>query len=506
MTVGKYHKKNRLIILAGLVSLLCFPVPGAAKVITVVDAASKTVVATLPVLQAGQYEFIPLSRFAKALSIPYTTDPRKKQATLEIPHNPVTVYGINPFLRVGDRWEQMPIAVLIIDDEYYVPVQFFLKKIQDVLAVRMKYNPLKSEIELAPLGSTIASVRIDDKQNGTLIRIGLSQAVNASNIYTSESNGWLYVDLYGGDCSTFRTSSIQKTGTFVDRTTSMQLSRDTARLGFQLNKKVKEKNVAVTNNPPEIIISLRSHEEVPTALLEKLEREREKWKIDLIVIDPGHGGKDPGALSAAGLKEKDVVLKIAREIKAKLEKELKVKVIMTRNSDVFIPLEKRSDIANHSGGKLFISIHADSNPNKKLRGHTVYFMGPAKTEAARRVAQYENSVIRFEEARDKYAGLSETAFILAANAQNSYNKESEEFAAILDREMKKRQPPEGFGVRQAGFYVLYGASMPNILLETAFISNTSDEKQLNSKDFQTSVADAVCKSVQEFKTRYENAL
>jgi N-acetylmuramoyl-L-alanine amidase len=179
---------------------------------------------------------------------------------------------------------------------------------------------------------------------------------------------------------------------------------------------------------------------------------------------------------------------------------------MTRDSDKFIPLEQRTDIANRSGGKLFISIHADSNPNKGLRGHTVYFMGPAKTDEARRVAQFENSVIKFEDARQKYEGLSETAFILAANAQNSYNKESEEFAAILDREMKKKQTPQGHGVRQAGFYVLYGASMPNILLETAFISNKTDEKQLSNKDFQSNVAEAVYKSVQEFKNRYESAL
>lgn len=499
-------KNNILVLLAAMLLCSIDPARSETKVITFIDASSKAVLATIPVLEAGHYEFIPLSSFAKILKIPYQIDPRKKKFTLEIPHNPVVVYGINPFLKVGAKWEQMPIAVLLIDNEYYVPVQFFLQRIQDVLAVHIKYNPLKSEIELAKVKTTVASVRIDDKQNGTIIRIGLNQAFNASNIYTSESNGWFYVDLYGGECGGFRNTQTQNKGTFVDQTACMQLSKDTARLGFQLNKKVKEKNVSVTNNPPEVVISLRSHEEVPTALLEQLEREREKWKIDLIVIDPGHGGKDPGALSAAGLKEKDVVLKIAREIKAKLVKELKVKVVMTRDSDTFIPLEKRSDIANRAGGKLFISIHADSNPNKGLRGHTVYFMGPAKTDEARRVAQYENSVIRFEDARDKYAGLSETAFILAANAQNSYNKESEEFGAILDREMKKRQTPEGLGVRQAGFYVLYGASMPNILLETAFISNKSDEKQLNSKDFHTSVAEAVYKSVLEFKTRYENAL
>jgi N-acetylmuramoyl-L-alanine amidase len=132
-------------------------------------------------------------------------------------------------------------------------------------------------------------------------------------------------------------------------------------------------------------------------------------------------------------------------------------------------------------------------------------MGPAKTEEARRVAQFENSVIRFEDSDSKYANLSETAFILAANAQNSYNKESEEFAAILDRELKSRQDADGFGVRQAGFYVLHGTSMPNVLLETAFISNKADEKLLGTRNFQVSIAEALCQSIKEFKNRYETA-
>lgn len=477
-----------------------------AREILVKEKESKSSLGSFVTIEAGRYEFIPLRRFAEVLEIPCTIQSSRKQITLQIPHRPVTVHAINPFIHIGSSWRQMPVAALILDGEYYAPLTFFLEILREQFPFRIEMDQVTSTLWISRTRQNIVGVQIDDKENGTLIRIALSRPIQESNLFISETNGWLYADLYGGSIEGFSTTSVRRNTRTVERLSTIQLSRDTARLGFQLLKKVKEREVKVSNSPPEIQIALRSHEEVPASLLNELEREREKWKIDLIVIDPGHGGRDPGALGANGSKEKDFTLKIAKEIKAQIERELQVKVLMTRESDKFVPLEDRGNIANRAGGKLFISIHADSNPKKGLRGHTVYFMGPAKTEEARRVAQFENSVIRFEDSSSKYAGLSETAFILAANAQNSYNKESEEFAAILDREIKARQTAAGFGVRQAGFYVLHGTSMPNILLETAFISNKADEKLLATRAFHLSIASAVCQSIREFKERYEGAL
>ena len=477
-----------------------------AREIVIKDRQSGAVIAHLSTIQAGRYEFLPLSAFAEAIKIPSAINSSRKQFVLQIPHNPVVVHAINPFVRVGTEWRQMPVAALILDGEYYAPAVYFLAIIRDALPFRLDYLSGEAVILTTRSRMGVGGIQIDDMQNGTLIRIALSQPISASNLFLSETNGWLYADLYGGNIGDFKAAAARKNTRTIDRISTIQLSRDTARLGFRLLKKVKEREVKVIASPPEIQIALRTHEEVPAALLDELEREREKWKIDLIVIDPGHGGRDPGALGSSGTREKDFTLKIAREIKRIIERDLKIRVIMTLDSDKFVPLVDRGNIANRAGGKLFISIHADSNPKKGLRGHTVYFMGPAKTEEARRVAQFENSVIKFEDSSSEYANLSETAFILAANAQNSYNKESEEFAAILDREMRSRHQSDGFGVRQAGFYVLHGTSMPNILLETAFISNKADEKLLGTRTFQLSVAEAVCESVRQFKNHYESAL
>ena len=485
-----------------------FLAPGArlqGREIIVMEKQSNLIVSRFATIEAGRYEFIPLQSFAEAIQIPHSVSASRKQFTLEIPHNPVVVHAINPFIRVGGHWRQMPVAALILDGEYYAPLHYFLDAIREALPYRIEFDAARATIWISRSYMAVTGIQIDDKENGTFIRIALTQPLQESNLFISESNGWLYADLYGGSIAGFKASSARNSAKSIDRISTFQLSKDTARLGFRLLKKVKEKEIKIIAAPPEVQIALRTHAEVPPELLDELEKEREKWKIDLIVIDPGHGGRDPGALGKAGTKEKDFTLKIAREIKSTIERELKIKVILTRESDKFVRLEDRGNIANRAGGKLFISIHADSNPQRGLRGHTVYFMGPAKTEEARRVAQFENSVIRFEDSNSKYAGLSETSFILAANAQNSYNKESEEFAAILDREIKSRQDADGHGVRQAGFYVLHGTSMPNILLETAFISNKMDENLLSTRAFHINIAESVCKSIKEFKNRYESA-
>jgi N-acetylmuramoyl-L-alanine amidase len=488
-----------------LLILLSWPAGAAAKEITIMERQENLRLAVCNTVDIRHHQYIAVADLAEALELRLTFDKPSKKLTLQSGQNTLAVFAMNPFVVFNDRTMQMPLPTAYLSGQIYAPFVYFLLILKEVLPYGFEYDTAQNILWVTRTNANILGLSITEKQNGTLIRIALDKPVNARNIYTSESQGWLYIDLYGGSVPGIDQLTVTENSSAIDELAAMQLSKDTARLGFALSKKVKDKQIETRQNPPEVIIALRTHEEVPAALLTQLQREREKWRIDLIIIDAGHGGKDPGAIGVNGLQEKEVTLKIAREIKRQIEADLKLKVVVTRDRDEFIALEKRTEIANQKGGKLFLSIHADSNPNHGVRGHTVYFMGPAKTEEARRVAQFENSVIQLEDSQDKYAGLSDASFILAANAQNSFNKESEEFAAILDREMKGRETEEGLGVRQAGFYVLYGASMPNVLLETAFLSNKHDEKLLKNKDFHRGVADAVVNSIKEFKGRYESA-
>lgn len=488
-----------------LLILLLWRAGAAAKEITIIERKDNVRLAVCNTIEIRHHQYIALADLAEALELHPAFDKSSKKLTLQSGQNSLALFAMNPFVVFNDRTLQMPMPTAYVNGQIWAPFVYFLIVLKEVLPYSFEYDNAQNILWVTRTNANILGLSITDKQNGTLIRITLDKPVDVRNIYTSETQGWFYIDLYGGSVPGVDQLAVAENSSTIDEVASMQLSKDTARLGFELLKKVKDKQIEARQNPPEVIIALRTHEEVPETLLAQLQKEREKWRIDLIIIDAGHGGKDPGAIGVNGQQEKEVTLKIAKEIKRQIEAELKLKVVVTRDRDEFIALDRRTDIANQAGGKLFISIHADSNPNRSVRGHTVYFMGPAKTEEARRVAQFENSVIQLEDSQTQYAGLSDASFILAANAQNSFNKESEEFAAILDREMKAHETEEGLGVRQAGFYVLYGASMPNVLLETAFLSNKQDEKLLKSKDFHHSVADAVVKSIQEFKQRYESA-
>lgn len=235
----------------------------------------------------------------------------------------------------------------------------------------------------------------------------------------------------------------------------------------------------------------------------------EKWKLDVIVIDPGHGGEDPGAISINGYKEKELTLAIALELRKLINEHLPdIKVVMTREDDRFVELYKRGKIANQANGKLFISIHLNSMPKKphNSNGFETYILRPGRNEDAIRVAEKENSVIKYEKDQTKYKDFDEESIILATIAQSGFQKLSEMFAKIIQLEVAKTTPMKNRGVNQAGFYVLVGASMPNVLFEGGFLSNKEDEKFIISKDGQKKIALGLFNAIKRYVMEYQNLI
>ena len=226
---------------------------------------------------------------------------------------------------------------------------------------------------------------------------------------------------------------------------------------------------------------------------------------DTVVLDAGHGGKDPGAIGKYGTKEKDVALDITKRAGELLEKS-GIKVVYTRDEDVFIPLLDRTKIANDSNGKLFVSIHANANKNRKVQGFETFLLRQGKSDDAIEVASRENSVIKLEEFTDRYEDLTGEALIMATMAQSMFMKESEDLASIIQMELDKRLNTPNRGVKQAGFYVLIGASMPNALVEVGFISNPSEEKMLRQKAHKQKIAEAIYQAIKHFKYSREKIL
>ena len=264
---------------------------------------------------------------------------------------------------------------------------------------------------------------------------------------------------------------------------------------FGIIQNLSDSSIKYTNNEIRFT-SISSDKKIITKNVD-LQNEKKKWEFKTIVIDAGHGGKDPGAVGYRGTKEKDIALDVAKRLEKKLSKNMNVKIIMTRDEDVFLRLSERTKIANESNGNLFISIHTNAAEDRRASGFETFLIGPNKNEAAVRVAARENAVLELEGSTGKK--LTNEDLIQATIAQSAFASKSEQFASMVQKEIKKRVQSRDRGVKQAGFYVLMGASMPNVLVELGFISNPSEEKKLRSPQYRDQLATAIYRAVEQYQ-------
>ena len=214
-----------------------------------------------------------------------------------------------------------------------------------------------------------------------------------------------------------------------------------------------------------------------------------------IVLDPGHGGKDTGAIGPSGLLEKDVVLAIAKKLAGRLRSEMGVEVVLTRENDIFIPLEDRTDIANRERADLFVSLHTNASPNPQARGIETYYLNNTDDEAARRLAARENGT--------SYQNVSDIQLILSDLIQSAKLEDSISLAHHLQSFLiasagKAFGEVKDLGVKPALFYVLVGARMPAVLAEILFISNKSDARWLAGDSNQDSIVEGLFQGIKRF--------
>ncbi len=251
-----------------------------------------------------------------------------------------------------------------------------------------------------------------------------------------------------------------------------------------------------TRSPEET--TTRSPEETTTRSPEERPKQVAVFKpgkIRRIVVDPGHGGHDPGAMNPDGTKEKDVVLEMGLKLAKKIREELGIDVVMTRSRDIFIPLEERTAIANKVNADLFISIHANSSLSKSAAGIETYYLNLAKTEKAARVAARENNT-----SLDKVNLLQAILFDLMANYKlNDSARLADDVQKDLFRKIEKQyKGTKNLGVKQGPFYVLVGATMPSVLVETAFISNATEVERLRNSEYQDATVSGIVDGIREY--------
>ena len=221
-------------------------------------------------------------------------------------------------------------------------------------------------------------------------------------------------------------------------------------------------------------------------------------EMKTIVIDPGHGGMEPGAKGKFGTLEKNITLAISFKLKALIEQNLPYRVVLTRDKDIDVSMDNRSAIANNNDAVLFVSIHTNGSQRKKAQGSETFFMNlNASDEETRKLAYMENTSAELEkQIEDK--NKDEVKMILWDMAQSAYIKQSSQLAEEIQKELNIFLGTENRGIKQAPFKVLKGVACPAILVEVAFISNPEEEQKLIKDDFQQRVAAAIYQGLKKY--------
>ncbi len=503
-----------------LVPSLLFAQGNIVRVVFEADSSRNT---AMGVFERHGILYASLTDLAQIFSL--TTYENHQAEKLEIKQPPyrVKVSGGNPFIVVTDSARQtvyqLPARVIYAARAFFVPLYAFVPFFNSVFNKQASFDPVKRTLSIgirpAAYAYDIPSLSLETKSNGMVIRI-LSHKPLPDLESWLRPDGWLYVTVADAKADVRAIDAVKPVG-IIKQIVAIQ-SPTSVQLTFKLAGKVAASEILHDQASNDVLVSIRTPGTEEKSLLENkrqeiregLESQRQRWQLDAIVIDPGHGGRDWGAIGVSGVREKDVALAVGLKLGRLIRKNMKgVRVIYTRKDDTFVELDRRGQIANEEGGKLFISIHCNSLRRKPspTRGFEVYLLRPGRTEEAIAIAERENAVIKLEEGYEKkYKELTDENFILVTMAQSAYVKASEAFADLAQHELEDVTGLENRGVKQAGFYVLVGAAMPNVLVETAYLSNRQDERFLKNPSGQEKIAEALFKAVKEYKGDYEKFL
>ena len=463
----------------------------------------------------GTIYFAP-EELAQVLGVPVYFNKDAGKLEVKFVQNTLTVTAKNPYLVITTKEGkktayQLPTSTYTANNKIYMPLKYSLNALKKAYGNDIIYSPPDKlsvkgiiaqvdSVKTPPLTFNITGIIVESKANGTLLKVKSKKRILS---YTSSFKDGKLTFVFrkvGVD-----TASVNKKYSkgMVREITGRNIKGDTE-ISIYVTKDYSAHEVLNAETGSDILITLHNK-----AFSYNGDDKKDKWSFDVIVIDAGHGGHDAGAIGVNGIKEKDINLAISLKLGALIQKNLKdVKVVYTRSDDRFVELYKRGKIANDNNGKLFISIHCNS-ANKKpgdANGFEIYLLRPGRTKEAITIAERENSVIEYEDNPARYQKLTDENFILVSMAHSSYMKYSEKFSELLERQFSANLSLQSRGVKQAGFYVLVGASMPSVLVETGFVSNTNDAKYLNSQKGQEQIASSIYQGLKNFKGFYEAAL
>jgi N-acetylmuramoyl-L-alanine amidase len=444
--------------------------------------------------------YVTSGSLAKSLGGTETFDFLSKTGKIDFDGFTIEYSLFSPFIKSGDDIYNIYRPAIFRDGTFLLPIKYLISVFNKVS--NQQFSLAGNELQISDPEFNINGIGAFQKINGLLIEIYLKENLRFDAVKTDDH--WLVITIAGGkiDSMAFRKRILARA--VYDLKTyqfdkSCQISIRLRPRDFTFASKLKE-------DPLRIQFLIRGEGFSDSSMIAEEMAPVPDNPIDVIVIDPGHGGEDFGAVGPSGTKEKDITLKIAKELNKLLKDDGRFKPVMTRQDDIFVPLSQRADLANSVGGDMFISIHANAAKNKKATGAISFSLANAKSDQARAAASLENSSIRFERPENQKLYNSDIDFTLRDMVQSEYQRESVDLADLIEKNMVSETGIAYRGVDQAGFFVLDKAYMPAVLLETAFISNRQDEKKLKSGSFQEKTARAIYDAIVAFKERYESQI
>lgn len=452
----------------------------------------------LETISYNNIEYLSLNRFVQSHQLKSTYYESKEKLEIIFEGKKIYFSPFSSYCKIDDKIYHLTYEVILKEDKLFVPVLPFYNILESINLPVQLVSSSKNKISVLTNIYNVKDFFINNKTNGVSIIINTTKKFSKKQISTSiTSSGWLNLTILNSaiDQPGISNSSLNYP---ISKVEAIQLG-ESSQLSFLLNKKVDDITVNTDSRSIEILLSIDQSKNI-----KKIQELRQKWLIDTIVIDPGHGGKDPGAIGVSNIQEKDITLDIAKELGKLIERNLEMNVIYTRTEDVFIPLWKRTQIANNAEGDIFISIHANAaKPHSSTKGFETYLLRIGKTDAAVDVAKRENETIKLEEELHDYIDFTDAKMIVASMTQNSAMKASEFLAESIQSNLSKRLKSKNRGVKQAGFHVLVGASMPNVLVEVGFVTNKEEARSLTKAQYKREIAKGIFESILDFKNKYE---
>ena len=398
---------------------------------------------------------------------------------------------------VGDELIEMPVSPPLVEGRAYVPLQFFQGFLSKAADLEVLWDPTARLLTVRPTQHTVIGVQLS---------VANVQGISKVVITLTGPSDYTIVKEQTAYTIRFKT---QIRPPFASQAYDDPYVAKASFAGSDLRLDLKAADAGADayklENPFRIVLDFHKVAPIPGALPMVIVPSKpvEAPGIHTIVIDPGHGGKESGAVGPDGLMEKEATLTLCRKLADNLETRLKTRVILTRTDDSVVPLDQRTAIANQFHADLFLSVHMNAAVVKGAHGSETYFLSlEASDELAKKAAEVENAAAK----ASPPGGSADLKLILWDLAQQQYLNESSRFAQAVQEEMNRATGVQSRGVKQAPFKVLVGATMPAALVEVAFITNPDEETKLKSEAFQKVVVDAITTAIERYKLDYETRI